>query len=292
MRFVFRWNTHSTDRIPVRVIAYNIAYLVYALLVLRLGIQSVFMSANSTCPSTAPELYQSSAVFVSLSIAAWSTILLGYLVPFCFVATLLTWNGYTPSADANREHTTPGFGGVFPATYGTLGAPPGCVDQLRTVRLEEFPDNYPHECCICMGDFVTGEVIVATECHHVFHKRCCEEWLRQARTCPVCRMDIPSSLVNGESGDAAEVPVPNAPASRLTRPFPGREDFHQDVVGLLQILRRQEERLRQRNASSDAANATAAEGSPATRAESMPVAVSETEMVSLEEGRARRTSTS
>jgi hypothetical protein len=90
MRFVFRWNTHSHERIPVRGIAYNIAYLVYALLVLRLGIQSVFMSPNSTCPSTAPELYQSSAVFVSLSIAAWSTILLGYLVPFCFVATLLT----------------------------------------------------------------------------------------------------------------------------------------------------------------------------------------------------------
>jgi hypothetical protein len=290
MRFVFRWNTHSNERIPVRVIAYNIAYLIYALLVLRLGIQSVFMTDDSTCRTTASELYQSSAAFVSLSIAAWSTIVLGYLVPFCFVATLLTWNGYTPYADANREEAAPGFGGVFPAAYGTSGAPPGCVDQLRTVLLEEFPDDYPHEWCICMGEFVTGEVIVTTECHHVFHKRCCEEWLRQARTCPVCRMDIPSSMVMGEGGDAASE-VPPSAASRLTRPFPGREDFHQDVVGLLQILRRQEERLRQRNASGgDSANA-AIPGSPA-RVEGMSVG-SETEMVALEEGRAstRRSNT-
>ena len=110
------------------------------------------MADGSTCPKTAPELYQSAAVFVSLSIAAWSTIVLGYLVPFCFVATLLTWNGYTPSADTNRERVGTqagvGFGGVFPAAYSSSGAPPGCIDQLRTVMLEEFPEDYPRECCV------------------------------------------------------------------------------------------------------------------------------------------------
>jgi len=143
-----------------------------------------------------------------------------------------------------------------------------------------------------MGDFVTGEVIVATECQHVFHKRCCEEWLRQARTCPVCRMDIPTSLANS-TADAEDHVEPPPPTSRLTRPFPGREDFHQDVVGLLQILRRQESRLRQRNASSDAADAaveaSSRDGSPtAVRSESLPVRASETEMVALEEGRVNR----
>lgn len=182
MRFVFRWDTHSNDRIPIRVIMYNIAYvskcemtagivlpsrfhwslfslqlsflsscaqLIYALLVLRLGVKSVFVLADdATCPTTAPELYQSSAVFVSLSIAAWSTIVLGYLVPFCFVATLLTWNGYTPTAETAEQTPNTFVGGVFPAAYSTTGAPPGCVDQLRTVLLEEFPDDYPHECCV------------------------------------------------------------------------------------------------------------------------------------------------
>lgn len=126
--------------------------LIYALLVLRMGVKSVFMADDSTCPSTAPELYQSSAVFVSLSIAAWSTIVLGYLVPFCFVATLLTWNGYSPTAENPEQNAGPAFvGGVFPAAYSTTGAPPGCVDQLRTVLLEEFPDDYPHECCVSIA---------------------------------------------------------------------------------------------------------------------------------------------
>jgi hypothetical protein len=282
MRFVFRWDTHSNSRIPVRVILYNIAYLIYAVLVLRLGVKSVFMSDDSTCPNTAPELYQSSAVFVSLSIAAWSTIVLGYLVPFCFVATLLTWNGYTPTAENQEQH----LGGVFPAAYSTTGAPPGCVDRLRTVLLEEFPDDYPRECCICMGDFVTGQVIVATECQHVFHKRCCEEWLRQARTCPVCRMDIPSSL-SEDTDDHHVVPEPPPPTSRLTRPFPGREDFHQDVVGLLQILRRQEHRVRQRNNASDGADRRGVEESGVmvtSDGSAGEGAVGETEMVVLEEG--------
>lgn len=143
---------------------------------------------------------------------------------------------------------------------------------------------------ICMGDFCTGEVIVATECQHVFHKRCCEEWLRQARTCPVCRMDIPSSLPNSSVEEDA-VPQPPPPTSRLTRPFPGREDFHQDVVGLLQILRRQETRLRQRNASSEDTvtgdSSSQHDGSPTTvRNESLPNR--ETELVALEEGRVNR----
>lgn len=122
--------------------------LIYALLVLRMGIRGVFKADDSTCPSTAPELYRSAAVFVSLSLAAWSTIVLGYLVPFCFVATLLTWNGYTPTAESQEQNATAFIGGVFPAAYSTTGAPPGCVDQLRTVLLEEFPDDYPRECCV------------------------------------------------------------------------------------------------------------------------------------------------
>lgn len=114
------------------------------------------MADDSTCPQTAPELYQSSAAFVSLSIAAWSTIVLGYLVPFCFVASLLTWNGYSPTADnATQNGTGSAFvGGVFPAAYSTTGAPPGTVDQMQTVLLEEFPDTYPQECCVSASKHV------------------------------------------------------------------------------------------------------------------------------------------
>ena len=222
IRVVFRWEAtnSSSERIPIRIIAYNIAYLMYALLVLRLGIKSVFFSHDSTCPTSAPDLFRASAVYVSLSLAAWSTIVLGYLVPFCFVATLLTWNGYTPAADAHREPRI-----IGPAAYSREGAPPGTIDLLRQVHMA-MPDT---ECCICMGEFEPGDSIVATECDHIFHKRCCQEWLRQARTCPVCRSDIPSCYT-------PEAPVAT-PALARSRPFPGRDALQQEVVNMMRIWR-------------------------------------------------------
>lgn len=45
-----------------------------------------------------------------------------------------------------------------------------------------------------MGDFSPNDEIVLTECNHIFHKSCCEEWFNHARTCPVCRQDVPSTL--------------------------------------------------------------------------------------------------
>ena len=45
-----------------------------------------------------------------------------------------------------------------------------------------------------MMEYKEGEVIVATPCEHVFHKRCCQEWLQLSRTCPVCRKDLPDAL--------------------------------------------------------------------------------------------------
>lgn len=45
-----------------------------------------------------------------------------------------------------------------------------------------------------MMEYKEGEVIVATPCDHVFHKRCCQEWLQLSRTCPVCRIDLPDAV--------------------------------------------------------------------------------------------------
>lgn len=108
-----------------------------------------------------------------------------------------------------------------------------------------------------MNDFVAGEVIVATECDHVFHKRCCQEWLRHSRTCPVCRTDIPSSI-NYDTSNVEDTEDGNNGSRRAfhpsaTRPFPGREEFRMEVVNLLQILRQQEDRARQRSDESDSA---------------------------------------
>ena len=44
-----------------------------------------------------------------------------------------------------------------------------------------------------MEDFKHDDILVRTNCQHVFHRACCREWLRQARTCPICRDDLVTS---------------------------------------------------------------------------------------------------
>jgi Ring finger domain len=186
IRIVLRWNQNTNASTPGRVI------------VLHLGISSVFTSDElPQCSTTAPEFFHASAAFVSLSLAAWITIVFGYAVPFCVVAVLLTMNGYNPNTsniNSGGSSTTPTFPFISCGST-TLGAPPGCVDKLCTIDLRNLSGtSYPKECCICMEHFNDQDIIVTTKCQHIFHKNCCREWLRQARTCPVCRDDIPSSL--------------------------------------------------------------------------------------------------
>ena len=128
--------------------------LIYAMLVLRMGVRSVF--TGSSCSGTAPDLFYASFVFVCLSLVAWALIILGYLIPLIFVAVLLSRNNYFPNGNisSSREATRGrrgrigGFvGEVLPNTYSNP-APPGSVEQLRVILLAEFPDSYQRECCV------------------------------------------------------------------------------------------------------------------------------------------------
>lgn len=246
MRWLCRWRTDSNRRVPPRVILYNAFYLFYAVLVLRMGVRSVFIT-EQTCSSTAPELFYASLIFVCLSLVAWATILLGYLIPFCFVAVLLTRNGYFPNGDIASSRGVMGgrrarigtgriseiVGEVFPNTYSNP-APPGCVERLRVVLLHEFPDSYQKECCICMMEYKEGEVIVATPCEHVFHKRCCQEWFQLSRTCPVCRTDVPEAMGMTEgAGTAVDV------QSQAGNNTEGRGGDRQEMPNFMRFVRRE-----------------------------------------------------
>jgi hypothetical protein len=224
MRFVFSWDANSNQRIPCRVLAYNLAYLAYAMLVLRLGIICIFFQ-DGTCEKTAPELFNASAAFISLSIAAWVTILGGYLLPFCVVAAMLTYNGYNPAS----LDTMADMPAVFPAAYSSTGAPAGCIELLPVVQVV-CDGDFPRECCICMEEFRTTDMVVETGCKHLFHKQCCREWLLQARTCPVCRTDVPSHLPLNGSGSSSPPPSSQIPIGPTGRP----------VVGLLRLLHHSE----------------------------------------------------
>ncbi|XVF04206.1 hypothetical protein REPUB_Repub05bG0062300 [Reevesia pubescens] len=54
-----------------------------------------------------------------------------------------------------------------------------------------------HECGICLEDFQEKEVCwVLFKCNHIFHKPCVEEWLKINFSCPLCRIDAFSIVID------------------------------------------------------------------------------------------------
>jgi hypothetical protein len=45
-----------------------------------------------------------------------------------------------------------------------------------------------HECSICLKSF--GVKKATLECGHSYHDKCINEWLKNNKNCPLCRMDI------------------------------------------------------------------------------------------------------
>lgn len=45
-------------------------------------------------------------------------------------------------------------------------------------------------CCICLSEIAKGRETVLLPCGHMFHWKCCLNWLKKNNTCPMCRFEI------------------------------------------------------------------------------------------------------
>ncbi|UXI19832.1 hypothetical protein NH340_JMT05775 [Sarcoptes scabiei] len=65
------------------------------------------------------------------------------------------------------------------------------IDQLPSYRYK--PENSEESdqtmCVICMYEFEAKQNLRVLPCHHEFHVRCIDKWLKTNRTCPICRRD-------------------------------------------------------------------------------------------------------
>ena len=59
-----------------------------------------------------------------------------------------------------------------------------CTTTFKTTR-----DARVH-CCVCMEDCADGEDGRRLRCSHEFHAACVDRWLRDNRSCPVCKDDV------------------------------------------------------------------------------------------------------
>lgn len=68
-----------------------------------------------------------------------------------------------------------------------------CAKRLTLLEESAIPsiegsDSTPTDCPICYDSLSASPAAVSiTLCHHAFHLACLEVWLKQNRTCPLCR---------------------------------------------------------------------------------------------------------
>mmetsp|Transcript_51134 Transcript_51134/g.121511 ORF Transcript_51134/g.121511 Transcript_51134/m.121511 type:complete len:523 (-) Transcript_51134:20-1588(-) len=64
------------------------------------------------------------------------------------------------------------------------------VQLQQVVPFDEDTFQDHPECCICSRIFDDTEEIRRTNCSHVFHSECLQQWFMKSHTCPLCRKDL------------------------------------------------------------------------------------------------------
>lgn len=157
-----------------------LTWLYFALQYLWLGIGYQWLLACKSCQETCPELFSwvHFLVFFGIGVALLLMFLplLVYLALQIFVR--LVGLGVFKNPTAAREDTL--------ALLERIEYDPNLFAASGDAN-----DNRPSgECCCCTDDFDAEKVIVRTPCKHYFHEECLGEWLKLARTCPICRCDL------------------------------------------------------------------------------------------------------
>ena len=60
----------------------------------------------------------------------------------------------------------------------------------RIILKDEFEND---TCSICLDELYSDEnqdEIIQIRCNHMFHKKCLDEWIRQKKTCPLCKVEL------------------------------------------------------------------------------------------------------
>jgi hypothetical protein len=147
----------------------------------------VWVRKSVTCEKTNPDLYSFSSNFVLFLVIS---IVVKYVVS-CLILAVFVYGVRRGWFETSR------------------GASPDTIKKIETVPYDEstFSEEESLECCCCMVEFDAEKEIKRTPCKHFFHADCLGNWLKQAKTCPLCREDLEASVkgpVGPQVSDPAE----------------------------------------------------------------------------------------
>jgi len=60
-------------------------------------------------------------------------------------------------------------------------------------------------CSVCLEDLLEDEVVRRLRCDHIFHIPCVDNWLRENKTCPVCKVEVVPPLLKEEDSQEEEL---------------------------------------------------------------------------------------
>ena len=81
------------------------------------------------------------------------------------------------------------------------GAPEALINAMpcREFRESTLPKNATNleehsSCTVCMSAYEEKEILRTLPCLHSFHRDCIDPWLKQNKTCPMCKMPIDADI--------------------------------------------------------------------------------------------------
>ena len=103
---------------------------------------------------------------------------------------------------AHQNHQISGVLGTFiqsqmiprrnPVNSNHISALP----EMTIGDLSKIPAD-KKDCIICLCNFELNEKAIILPCTHIFHSECIKSWFQNQDTCPICKIKINESTLNG-----------------------------------------------------------------------------------------------
>ena len=136
----------------------------------------VWFNRAKECDDTMPITYAMMKLYVVVNIILMCVPLVMCLL-VCCSATFLMWaSDQLPSNGAAQED----LNNLYSYTYHSPDIMRG-DQKIMTISSQDAV------CCVCMDEYVNDVELRLLGCVHHFHKMCCDRWLANNSTCPLCR---------------------------------------------------------------------------------------------------------